>query len=360
MSAPPAPPGRAGQVNAAGPAAPLRVLHVVVGHGLPAYFMNAVRSVRAVAPGDPVLVIDNASPDVRLRAELRRLAERDSNVEVILRTANDVTRNRKVGSLYAAYEIAFDHAIARGFDLVHLIQGDFQLMWWDADLVAKSGEIFGARPACVNIATQFLSRDKVLAQELAPAGGGLTKLARYGLTDTGLYHLGRWQERSMRFGANEQGHAKRYLGEGHEVICHPWPAAAPIPWPAVVRGGVQRGREVRASRPYLLKPLTAEQVTSVKSAPAPTWLEDVCIPWGWVCATPMWVTSIDTIDYWVLRYRDARQNGLRHVLPRLERRGVGREDRRRLTRIYRYRPSLFALFVLAPARELARKLGYRR
>ena len=360
MSVPPAPPGRAGQVGAAGPAASLRVLHVVVGHGLPTYFMNAVRSVRAVAPADPLLVIDNASPDARLRAWLQGLASHDSNVEVILRTANDVTRNRKVGSLYSAYEIAFDRAIARGFDLVHLIQGDFQLMWWDAGLVARSGEIFGAHPACVNIQTQFLSRDKVLAGELAPAGDGLTKLARYGLTDTGLYHLRRWQERSMRFGPNEQGHAKHYLGEGHEVICHPWPTDAPIPWPAVVRGGAQRGREVRATRPYLLKPLSPEQVTGVKKAQGLTWLEDVCVPWGWVCATPMWVTNLDTSDYWVLRYRDARHNGLRHVLPRVETREVDRADRRRLLRIYRYRPSLFRLFVAAPAYEITRRLGYRR
>jgi hypothetical protein len=38
------------------------VLHVVVGHGLPRYFLNTIESVRATAPQDRVLVIDNASP----------------------------------------------------------------------------------------------------------------------------------------------------------------------------------------------------------------------------------------------------------------------------------------------------------
>jgi hypothetical protein len=331
----------------------------VVGHGLPTYFLNAVRSVRASAPADPLLVIDNASPDEELRNELRRMADEDCNVELILRTANDVTCNRKVGSLYSAYEIAFERAKARGFDLLHLLQGDFQMMWWDADLVARSGEIFDEHPSCMNIQMQFLSRDTVLAEELAPSGGGLTKLARYGLTDTGLYHLGRWQARSMRFGINEQGHAKHYLGEGHEVICHPWPTDAPIPWPAVMRGGSRHGREVPLRKDYLLKPLSPEQVTNVKSAPGRIWLEDAAIPWGWVCATPMWVTSLDTIHYWVLRYRDARQNGLRHVLPRPELRGITGEDRRGLIRIYRYRPSLFQLFVAAPVREVVRRLPHR-
>jgi hypothetical protein len=70
----------------------------------------------------------------------------------------------------------------------------------------------------------------------------------------------------------------------------------------------------------------------------------------------MWVTGLDTIDYWVLRYRDARKNGLRRLVPRLELRGVDRRDRRKLTRIYRYRPSIFRLLVAVPARELTRRL----
>jgi hypothetical protein len=337
---------------------PLQVLHVVVGHGLSAYFLNAVRSVRATAPTDPLLVIDNASPDVKLRHELRRLADQDDRIDVILRNTNDLTRNRKLGSLYSAYEIAFEYAIARGFDFLHLLQGDFQMLWWDADLLTKSSEIYDRHPFCVNIQLQFLSRDKMLAGGLTPSGeDGLMKLAWYGLTDTGLYHLGRWQAKSMRFGQNEHGHGKRYLAESHEVICHPWPTDAPIPWPAVMRNGVRRGREVSATKPYLLKPLPPQQVDRVKTTEGHIWLEDVCIPWGWVCATPMWVTSLDSIEYWVLRYRDAKKNGLRYVLPHWERRGVSPEDRRKILRIYRYRPSLFRLVVGAPMREIVRRLG---
>lgn len=337
------------------------MLHVVVGHGLPTYFMNAVRSVRATAPADPLLVIDNASPDERLHHELQELADRDSNVDVILRTVNDTLQNGKVGSLYSAYELAFERATVQGFDLLHLLQGDFQMMWWDSELVARSAEIFNAHPSCVNIQMQFLSRDKVLAHELIPScDDGLTKLARYGLSDTGLYHLDRWQTLSMRFGANEQGHAKRYLAVGHEVICHPWPTDVPIPWPAVVRGGHRVGREIPMTKEYLLKPLSMQQVTSVKEAPGSTWLEDVAIPWGWVCATPIWVTSLDTMDYWMLRYRDAKKNGLRYLLPRLELRGVSREDGWKLMWTWRYRPSLFRLFVAVPMREVIRRLTHWR
>jgi hypothetical protein len=338
---------------------PPRVLHVVVGHALPGYFLNAVRSLRAVAPADRLLIIDNASPQAELRAGLQRLADADGNIELILRSANDLRVNRKVGGLYDAYEMAFDYAMAGDFDLLHLVQGDFQVMWWDEDLVRKSWAIFESNPRCVNIQLQIWSKDRRLTGDLATTAAGLVKMRNYGLTDTGLYHLGRWRYLGMSFGTAEQSHARRYLDEGLEVICHPWPTDAPIPWPAVVRNGVQKGREVLTGKPFLLRPLTPGQIAALKSGPDRAWLEDVCIPWGWACATPMWVSDLGSFDYWVLRYRDARRNGLRHALPRLETRGVERADRRARVCWYRYRPSLFRLFVAVPASEGIRRLTRR-
>lgn len=332
-----------------------QVLHVVVGHGLATYFLNAVRSVRATSPGDHVLVIDNASPDPELRDDLKRIADADELIDIIFRSENDARQNGKVGSLYAAYQIAFDHAIAGGFDLLHLIQGDFQMMWWDCELVTKSLEIFAAHPQCVNIQMQIFSLDLQLTDDVDASGAdGLAKLRKYGLTDTGLYHLGRWRARGMHFGPTEQDHAKRYLRDGFEVVCHPWPTDVPIPWPAVVRNGVQRGREVVTGKPFLIKPLSAGQITRLKSEPGRVWREDLCIPWGWACATPMWATDLDSIDYWVMRYRDARKNGLQYLFPRFEVRGIDPKARRKLISRYQYRPSLFRLFVACPAHYAAR------
>jgi hypothetical protein len=336
-----------------------KVLHAVVGHGLATYFLNAVRSVRAVSPGDHVLVIDNASPDPALRAELKRIADADELIDVIFRSENDTRRSGKVGSLYAAYETAFDYAIARGFDLLHLVQGDFQVLWWDTELVAKAMEIFDSHQRCVNIHTQIFSRDLQLTDDVDASGAsGPARLCKYGLTDTGLYHLGRWRAMGMRFGPTEQAHAKRYLSDGFEVLCHPWPTDAPIPWPAVMRNGVQRGREVVTGKPFLIMPLSDEQIAQVKTESAGAWREDLCIPWGWACATPMWATDLDSIDYWVMRYRDARKNGIRHLFPRLELRGVDPGARRKLIGGYRYRPSAFRLFVVCPARYATQRLTH--
>jgi hypothetical protein len=295
-----------------------------------------------------------------LRAALQRLADADGNTELIVRSANDLRVNRKVGGLYDAYEIAFGRAMAGDFDLLHLVQGDFQVMWWDGELVRKSWAIFESHPRCVNILTQILSRDRRLTEDLVTAPSGLVKMRNYGLTDTGLYHLGRWRDLGMSFSTAEQSHARRYLAEGLEVIHHPWPTDAPIPWPAVVRNGVQKGREVVTEKPFLLRPLTSGQIAALKSGADGAWLEDLGIPWGWACATPMWVSDLGSIDYWVLRYRDARENGLRHVLPRLETRGAERADGRAGMGWYRYRPSVFRLFVAVPASEVVHRLTSRR
>jgi hypothetical protein len=107
-----------------------RVLHVVVGHGLRTYFLNAVRSIRASAPNDEILVVDNASPDVELRIELSKIVAEDSRMRLLLRDSNDLT-NGKVGGLYDAYREAFALAIEEGFDYLHLLQSDMQVLWWD-------------------------------------------------------------------------------------------------------------------------------------------------------------------------------------------------------------------------------------
>lgn len=342
----------------AGPA--VSVLHVVVGHEQPTYFLNAIAAVRAAAPGDPVLVVDNASTDPLLLRGLHFLDEEDERVEVLFRHRNDVTGNGKVGDLYAAYTDAFARAIARGADLLHLVQADFQVLWWDDELVARSLALFEAHPRCVNLWTQFPTRDMELSDNLVPSSSeGIWKLARYGLTDTGLFHLGRWQQDEMRFDADETLHAARYLAAGYEVLCHPWPMDAAIPWPAVVRRGVERGSAVRTRRPFLLQPLDPPAVARLKAAPRSTRHEDVVVPWGWLSLVPTWTTDADSIDYWVLRYRRARRDGLLAALPRFDRRGVPAGSWPRLLLAYEHRPPLWRLVLIAPTKAAWRWLRAR-
>ena len=331
-----------------------KVLHVVVGHSLPIYFLNAVRSVRRIAPDDDLLVVDNASPEASLRDDLRQLAAGDPHVRLLLRSTNELAANGKVGGLYLAYAEAFEIALSGGYDLVHLLQSDMQMLWWGKEFTDLAMSVYDDFPECVNIHTMALSRDKALTDELVPTvRAGIEALRGFGLTDTGLYHLGRWRETGMHFHASERSHATHYSAKGHTVLCHPWPCDAQIPWPAVIRRGRQRGREVATAMPLLLRPLTSEAVATVRASPGRAPIEDVCLPWGWLSLSPMWMTGLESIDYFVLRYRDVRRNKLKAARPRLVGEGRGPGGIRWLLP---HRPSLLHLLVGQPLREVQKRL----
>jgi hypothetical protein len=119
----------------------------------------------------------------------------------------------------------------------------------------------------------------------------------------------------MHFDNDELEHGKRCLEEGFTVICHPWPTDAQIPWPAVVRNGVQQGTEVALVKPFLLKPMTALEIEEMKARNS-TWLEEVCVPWGWTCLSPMWTTHLNA-DYLANRRHQVSREGFIKSLPRL-------------------------------------------
>ena len=330
-----------------------KVLHTIVGHKLPICFVNAVRSVRTLAPGDDLLVIDNASNLPGLTQQLLALESAGESMMVITRASHDLSHNTTVGGLYDAYREAVDYALDGGYDLLHLIQGDMQMPWWGPSMVDRALDLYDSFPDCVNIVTTAIPRDRGVAGAVSEVQESTMELVGYDLTDTGLYHLGRWRERGVRFHGSEQGHARFYRQAGLRVICHPWPPIAQIPWPAVVRNGEVRGREVVPEQPLLLLPLSDQEIADVKGERGPTWLEDVCTPWGWTCLTPMLATALESIDHWVSCYRDLRSRGWRRARPNWERRGL--EPKRSIWRTQR-RPSVWQVALLPPWHELRRRL----
>ena len=291
------------------------MLHVAVGHGLPGLYLNTLRSVRAVLPDAPLLVVDNASPQDSLKQRLLEMARADPAMEVVLRAQNEA-RNGKVGGLYQAYNLAFERAFELGAGYVHLMQADMQLLWWDDDVMRRAQALWGRHPTCINIMTMALSRDRWLTDDLAvhPETGD-TLLKNYGLTDTGLYHLGRFRSLGASFGTTEEEYGRRALQAGLRAAVFPWPTEVQVPWPAVVRRGRQRGKEVRTAKELLCKPLSRADLSLLKASSGPSTLEELCVPWGWSCLSPMWNTDLDNIYYWALRRRDLKVNGWRAALP---------------------------------------------
>jgi len=294
-----------------------------VGHQFPIYFVNAVRSVLLMAPNDDVLVVDNASGSATLVRELQEIARREPRVRLLLRDSNDMSRNTKVGGLYDAYnEVAAD-ALNREYDYLHIMQNDMQMLWWDDEIIAGAARIYAKYPECVNIYTVVLPRHvHSLSADLEYEKPKLAHLRNYGLTDAGLYDLKKWRARGMRFMDNEQAHARKYREEGLRVFCHPVPAVAQIPWPAVVRNGRIIGREVQPREDFLLRPLTPAEIDQITESTELTSLEAAAIPWGWTCLTPYWITDLRSIHYLAARRADIRARGVRAALPRWERRGL--------------------------------------
>jgi hypothetical protein len=308
-----------------GTAPAYRVLHAIVGHKLPVYFVNAVNSVLSMAPADDILVVDNASNLPALTQELRSIAAKEPRVRILLRDDNDTTRNKKVGGLYDAYNEVMEHALREGYDYAHIMQHDMQLLWWDETVPQVASEIFAEYPECVNVHTQALPHHVSLSEGLKYVKPKLVLMSDYGLTDTGLYDLAKWRERDLRFGHSEAAHGFKYREEGLQAFCHPLPTVAPIPWPAVVRTGKVIGREVQPREKFLLRPLTDDEISQVKESTDSIWLETICVPWGWTCLNPYWVTDLrasNSISYWVYRYRDIRSRGPIAAWPRWERRGL--------------------------------------
>ena len=299
-----------------------RVLHAVVGHKFPDYFINAVNSVRLMTENDDILIVDNASNLTALAHELQLIADEDPRVRLLLRETNDISRNSKVGGLYDAYNEVVSYALRQGYDYLHIVQNDMQMLWWDETVMRQAREIYAEYPECVNIPTIAQPQHSALGDDLEYVKPKLVLLRRYGLTDTGIYDLAKWRALDMRFEDSERAHAQKYLNQGLRVLFHPLPTVAFIPWPAVVRSGRIIGREIQPRQQFLLRPLSPSEIGYLKETTEPVWLESVAVPWGWTCLTPYWFTDLSTIDYWVYRYRDTRSHGLRAAWPRWERRGL--------------------------------------
>jgi hypothetical protein len=240
----------------------------------------------------------------------------------VLRTTNDLSRNTKVGGLYDAYNEVMTYALDQGYDYVHIMQHDMQMLWWDESVIRRAREIYSEYPECVNISMMVPSRLILLSDHADFVKPKLMLLARWGLTDTGLYDIARWRARGMRFSDSETAHSRQYLHEGLKVFSHPLPTVVPIPWPAVVRRGKVVGREVARRQEFLLRPLSRREITHIKESTDPVWSEDICIPWGWTCLTPFWSTDLRTFDYLVRLYRAIRASGLRAAWPHWERSGL--------------------------------------
>ena len=177
---------------------------------------------------------DNASGLPALTRAMQSIAEQDPRVGLLLRETNDITRNSKVGGLYDAYAEIVEYALDRGYDYLHIIQHDMQMVWWDETVIARAREIFAEYPECVNIATIAPARHLALCdacEQVKPkliVDEGLRPYRHRALRPGQVArprHAVR-RERDGALAAVPQGGAARHSG----IRCRRWRTSHGQPW----------------------------------------------------------------------------------------------------------------------------------
>ena len=281
----------------------VRILHVVVGAGLPHYFQNAVRSVLSQTDDDVLGIYNQVSPrdfpsisdcaiflNTRFRFELRK------NISV-----------GKTGSLYDSYNWAIEYA-QRRYEFIHFLQSDMQLMLWPRNQIHEIQQIFESANHREN-PTGKLFCLAIFAPARGYAPGFQKTLGTTARTDkvwvsrtramvdSGIYSLRLIEATRFRFSGGEDDVNHRLLRDGWRLEYLRQPLTAFVPWPAVVRKGQVLGIEV---------PITEErvQLLTLKNNPASdsllmtgdlVWAEDFVEPVNWTCFFPYWLSDL---RYW--------------------------------------------------------------
>ena len=258
-----------------------RILNVVFSFNRGPLLANCVKSIRRFDPGSQIVVLDDDSDDPETRRVLERIAKTDG---VVLETG--ATDKAHHGNLYANMNRAVKLAAARGFDLVHFIQDDMQLVWRRPDLAEHVEAIFESDERAYQVQVHFVKR--LGKSEVEPARKPRAYRVRTIGGDLGVFHVRRILERGLEFGPSEREWAERAARLGGEVYATADPVIARIPWPRSARFGQMRGSTIRARSDLLLRPLDASAVRGLVSRDPVErpWGEDWIAPWGWSCWQP--------------------------------------------------------------------------
>lgn len=289
-------------------------LHVIVGAGIPRYFINAVESVLELTDHE-ILGLYN----YRSLTELDSFEDLSNNSRVrLVFDRNTPLTSSKTGSLYASYNRALDHAVDN-YDFLHLMQADMQLMHWDKEVEKKCFEIFqksrlpGMTPA-IAIRPYFDSRSRWTTarhQSVVKFDPTLSThvLKNHSMTDCAIFDAKEITRCNLRFEGTERDMQHKLSQLGYEMPTLPTPVVAFVPWPVTVRGNklVGKAQLKRYPKGPLLK-LKAGYPKDLSTFP---WMEDWVFPRGWTALFPYWLSDIQGVK-WFRRRRDfMAENGSR-------------------------------------------------
>ena len=291
------------------------LLHVIVGAGIPNYFHNCIDSVLRHSRL-PILAIYN-SLSQEDSDRFHKVKQQMETSQVVF-LENSEKSGSKTGSLYLAYNQALDYAERNGFDFVNLIQSDMQVFFWDDGFVSTATEIFTAKTQksgqfVSNIFTQIPQRGKrfdyfsIWSPDPIPG-----YLSCPGESDVGIFKVQDFRKARGEFTASEKANSTLVTKAGGQVVLHPKPFLAPIPFPLAVRNGRVPRISTRFDqrRPPLLEVFSEVPEFDLSSENfRPVFMEDIIRPRYGRTLTPYWPSSTEG-TYWIsIRLRWARGSG---------------------------------------------------
>jgi len=283
-----------------------RILHVVVGAGIPGYFSNSLSSILRLT-NDDVLAIFNfvGSEEIRWSDELLGIAE--TGRLTYWPQAN--SGEGKTGSLYGAYNKAIAYAAGK-YRLISFIQSDMQMMWW-SPLIEEANErlLFGAPPGGASfqcLYSQFPVRGKrkdYYGPWSMKTDQSTTPIP--GVVDVAVYSMSDLIASQFEFSGSESDMMVSAGAAGWTAALHPFPFVAAIPYPASVRRGRVVGKVQKPpSQHDLLLKLTGSfppPQGGAKSTLHPIYMEDWVVPNGWSALLPYWPSDTVSTKWWRAR-----------------------------------------------------------
>jgi len=280
-----------------------RVLHVVVGAGNVNYFSNAIRSIKSHDAGD-VFAVYNFIDSEDLAA-ISRAQQALQGLGVTLHIQENIASGR-TGSLYSANNIGLDFA-RRAYDFVSFLQADMQLMWWDQKIVSSARRILETLPKEGRNLVSFYTQLPVAGKRKHVYEGwawDTTSGAHHttGHADVCLIPIFDDYNSEFEFCGDEASMIAKQSSREALMIFHPFPFAAPIPFPVTTRDRSKRENDaVSISADMVLKKNPNFLPDFSRATFHPFSMEESVVPNGWSCLTPYWPS--DTRDLRWIRTR---------------------------------------------------------
>lgn len=238
-----------------------RISHAVVGYCQPVYLKNCINSVlRLRLPGEQLEVIVTGG----LKKDFDELYNfyfgsnlYEQNFNLRFHVPNSQSRTyRKTGSLYDAYNLIFDECFQNNTTYLNLIQSDFQLMFWNTQILSHYLDIFNHFPKTLQINTGFVRRgshpdfyqSSRIKFGILKGESKIPLIMSYGISDWGFYNVNRCKEIDLHWNENETNMGQSTSKKGFFIPMSLFPSQAPVPWPQVIRKGKKLGKNTRLKK----------------------------------------------------------------------------------------------------------------